>query len=65
MGDGPIERSLVTGSSVREKRDKRGWPRLHSLLGAGVWLIDCIGVVLSSVGDGRGTLYLPPDVILL
>jgi hypothetical protein len=65
VGDGPIERSLVTGNGVREKRDERRWCRLHPLLHAGVWLIDYIGAVLSSVGDGRETLYLPPDVILL
>jgi hypothetical protein len=62
---GSGERSLVTGSSVREKRDERRWCGLHPLLGAGIWLVDCIGAALSLIRDGRGTLYLPPNVILL
>jgi hypothetical protein len=65
IGDGLMGRSLVIGSSVRGKRDERRWHGLCPLLGAGIWLIDYIGAALSTVRDGRGTLYLPPDVILL
>jgi hypothetical protein len=65
MGDGSMGRLLVIGSSVRGKRDERGWCRLCLLLGVDVWLVDCTGVVLSLTGGGTGTLYLPPDVILL
>jgi hypothetical protein len=58
-------RSLVTGSGVRGKRDERRWHGLCSLLDVDIWFVDCTGVVLSLVGDGRGTLYLPSNVILL
>jgi hypothetical protein len=65
VDDGLIGRSLVIGNGVREKRDERRWHGLHPLLGAGVWLIDCIGVMLSLVEGGSETLYLSPDMILL
>jgi hypothetical protein len=65
VGEGSTKGLLVIGSGIRGKRDERGWHRLHPLLDAGIWLVDYTGTVSSSIGDGRGTLYLPPDVILL
>jgi hypothetical protein len=36
VGDGSMGRLLVIGSSVRGKRDERGWHGLHPLLDASV-----------------------------
>jgi hypothetical protein len=36
VGDGSMGKLLVIGSSIREKRDERGWHGLHPLLGAGI-----------------------------
>jgi microcompartment protein CcmK/EutM len=36
IGVGSGERLLVTGSSVRGKRDERRWHELYLLLGAGI-----------------------------
>jgi hypothetical protein len=35
VDDGSVERLLVIGSSIREKRDERGWHGLRPLLGVG------------------------------
>jgi hypothetical protein len=64
VGDGLTGSLPVIGSDVREKRDERGWCGLHPLLSVDIWLVDCTGV-LSAGRSGTGTLYLPPDVILL
>jgi hypothetical protein len=36
VGDGSMGSLLVISSSVRGKRDERGWCGLHSLLGASI-----------------------------
>jgi hypothetical protein len=64
VGEGSTRGLLGISSGIRGKRDERGWRRLYLLLGVAIWLVDCTGAVLFLV-NGRGTLYLPPDVILL